>query len=123
VELPLKRLLVLMPLREAVARIALAVGENGLIAESGIAARAAEEIRMDARTHDGELGETSGPQGRLLNGQLVDNVAIGCVHLIHQRCGGYLNGAADGTDLKRGVSPQVGTVMAHELPPTEIVNE
>jgi hypothetical protein len=53
---------------KAVAGIALAVGEDGLIAKSGVAARAAQEIGVNAGAENGELREAARAQRRLLNG-------------------------------------------------------
>ena len=53
---------------KTVACIALAVGENCLIAKSGVAARAAQEIGVNAGAENGELCETARAQRRLLNG-------------------------------------------------------
>ena len=44
---------------------------------------------MNARTQNRQLSETAGAQGRLLDGQLVDHIAIRGVHLVHQWCRSY----------------------------------
>ena len=86
--------------REAIAGVTLAIGEDGLIPEPRIAAGAAQEIGVDAGTQDGQLRETTGAQRRLLNGQLIDHVPVGSVHLVHQRRRGHFDGGGDGAHLQ-----------------------
>ena len=74
--------------RKAVAGVALAVGENRLVAEARVAAGAAQQIRVHAGAQNRQLRKAAGAQRRVLNGQLIDHVAVGGVHLVHQRRGG-----------------------------------
>ncbi len=77
--------------RKAVAGAALAVGEDVLIPEAGVGAGAVEEVGVDAGAQDGELGETAGAERRVVDGQLIENVAVGGVHLIEERSAGDLD--------------------------------
>ena len=70
--------------RKTVAGVALSIGENGLIAQPGVGTGPAHEIRVHTGTHNRQLGEAAGCQGCFLNGQLVDHVTVGGIHLVHQ---------------------------------------
>jgi hypothetical protein len=70
--------------REAVAGIAISVGENSLIAQAGVRAGTPKEIRVNAGTENRQLGEAAGTQGRLFDREVINHVAIGGVRLVHQ---------------------------------------
>jgi len=99
--------------RETVTGVSLAIGEDGLVAEPGVTARSAEEIRMHARTQDGELREAAGSERCLLNGQLVNHVAIGGVHLVHQGHRRHLDRGADRANLQAAIDG-TGAVSVHQ---------
>jgi len=99
--------------RETVTGVSLAIGEDGLVAEPGVTARSAEEIRMHARTQDGQLREAAGSERRLLNGQLVNHVAIGGVHLVHHGHRRHLDRGADRAHLQAAID-RSGAVSIHQ---------
>ena len=84
--LPLKRLLASTPFsREAVAGVALAVGPDGRVAQAGVRAGAAGELRIDAGGLNRQAGKAAGGQRHGSICALIHDVAVGGVHGVHQR--------------------------------------
>ena len=54
---------------------------------------------MHARAHNCQLRETARCQRRILDGRLVDHVAVGGIDLIHQRHRSHLNRSGDGANF------------------------
>ena len=89
--------------QKGVRGIALAVGPDGRIAQAGVDARAAVQLRADAGGKNGQPGKAAGRQRRQVDLRVVQNVAVGGVYRVHQRRGFHLDGFAGLADLQRGV--------------------
>src|ERR1700730_14585825 len=100
---------------EAVAGVAISVGENGLIAKARVRAGAAQEIRMNAGTENCQLREATSAQRRLFDGELVDYVAVGGVRLVHQWCACHDDRGTDFADLQGTVHGDGAIALDRDL--------
>ena len=98
---------------EAVAGVTLAVGENRLVAESGVAASATEEVGVNTRAHDRQLREAAGSERSLLNGGRIHDIAGSGVHLVHERGADDVYFGRHGSDLEICLHGG-GTVSIHQ---------
>jgi hypothetical protein len=86
--------------REAVAGVPISVGEYGLISEAGVATGTAKKIRVNARAHDSQLGETAGSERSSLDGCLIDDITGGGIRLVHERRTEHIHFGGHSSDLE-----------------------
>ena len=101
--------------RKAVAGVALPIGEDGLIAEAGVAARTPQKIRVNPRTHDRQLREAARAERRLLDRKLIDNISGRGVHLVHQRRADHVNRRRNRTDSEVAVDRSGSVAIDDDL--------
>jgi len=89
--------------QKSVAGIALAVGPDRLITESGVGAGAFGQFRIDSGRKNGEAREAAGRQWDVLNLILFEDVAVRRVDRIHQRVGLHFDDRAYLADRQRHV--------------------
>ena len=99
--------------QERVARVALAVGPDGLIAQAGVGSGAGRQFRIHPRRQNGQSGETAGGQGYCLDLCTVQNVSVRGVNSIDQ--GSFLDRNRGGhlTHLHRRVH-SCGAIGLHD---------
>ena len=88
---------------EAVAGVALTIGEDVLIAEAGVGARAGEEVGVDAGAQKRELREAAGAERSAFDEFGAERVAVGGVGLVQERRAGNGDAGADFAGLERAV--------------------
>ena len=89
--------------QKRIGSIALAVGPDGRVAQAGVDAGAAGQLGAHARGLNRQPGKAAGCQRRQVDLRVVQNVAVGGVHGVHQRRGFHQNGFAGLAHLERGV--------------------
>ena len=85
---------------KAVARIALAVGPDGLISEAGVRSRAVQEVRTQTGAEDRQLREAARAQRHVVDGAGIQHVPRGGVHLVEQRSGSHFDGGRHRADFQ-----------------------